>query len=150
MSLPRRLTIWLVVLSIIHILPSSVTSIRLPDTTYPLDYSLQLDINVEDASYSGSVAIRLNVTSENVNLIALNYNDIEVRNVLIYKAGDTTTNLFARTNLRSSQQIIEFFTSENLIKFEEYSLKLEFSGAIRRDLKGLYLSTYYTEQGPRY
>lgn len=150
MSLPRRLTIWLVVLSIIHILPSSVTSIRLPDTTYPLDYSLQLDINVEDASYSGSVAIRLNVTSENVNLIALNYNDIEVRNVLIYKAGDTTTNLFARTNLRSSQQIIEFFTSENLIKFEEYSLILEFSGAIRRDLKGLYLSTYYTEQGPRY
>lgn len=133
---------WLAVILLLAIGPSS--SIRLPDSTYPLHYDLKLSIDVESSSYSGSVIIQLNVTSANTRLIALNYHEIEVENVFIYRASDITNrNLLNGSRTIANSQIIEFLTAEDLIQFEEYVLELDFSGAIRSDLKGLYMSSYF-------
>lgn len=121
-----------------------VASIRLPATTRPLHYDLRLNINVDEAKFSGSVAIRLNVTSENVNLIALNYHELQVSDVLIYGASDNTQgNLLNRINPIPASQIMEFSTNSSLVQFSEYVLQMKFDGAIRSDLKGLYMSSYW-------
>lgn len=119
---------------------SSVASIRLPSDSYPIHYDLNLEINVDQASYIGNVAIRINVTSANVNLIALNYHDIQVDNVIISKTSGE--NLLDRINTRVSSQIIEFYTTESLA-VGEHLIQMDFRGAIRSDLKGLYMSSYW-------
>lgn len=125
--------------------PLVSASIRLPTTTYPINYKLSLNIDVDAASYSGSVAIRLNVTNENVNLIALNYHEqVAVSDVLIYLASDgTQSNLLSRINPQATTQIIEFTTNSTLVPYSEYVLRMAFEGAIRSDLKGLYMSSYW-------
>lgn len=125
-------------------LPLVVASIRLPTTSIPLHYDLQLQIDVEEARYSGAAAIRLKVTSENVNLIALNYHpEVEVGEVLIYLASDNTqSNLLDRINPSPTTQIIQFLTNSTLVPSSEYVISMDFEGAIRNDLKGLYMSSY--------
>lgn len=133
---------WLALIFLLAIGQSS--SIRLPDSTYPLLYDLKLSIDVESSTYSGSVLIYVNVTSANSRSIALNYHEIEVENVFIYLASDTTNrNLLNGTRPNPNQQIIEFQTAEDLVQFEGYVLRMDFRGAIRSDLKGLYMSSYF-------
>lgn len=131
-------------IGVIFCAPLLVASIRLLATTRPLHYDLRLNINVDEAKFSGNVAIRLNVTSENVNLIALNYHELQVSDVLIYAASDNTQgNLLNRINPIPASQIIEFSTNSSLVQFSEYVLQMKFDGAIRSDLKGLYMSSYW-------
>lgn len=121
-----------------------LANIRLPATSYPLNYNLKLDINVDDSIYSGSVAIRVKVTGENVNSLSLNYHEVGVSEVQIYSASDTTkVNLHNQTNAQPTNQIIVFTTTDPLVLNAEYIIALNFNGAIRTDLKGLYRSSYW-------
>lgn len=126
-------------------------SIRLPPTSHPLHYDLQLTINVDEAKFYGNVTIKLLVTSDNVSLIALNCHEVQVSDGLIYLASDNTqTNLLNRINPRPSSQIIEILTDSPLDQNTEYVLRLSFEGAIRSDLKGLYMSSYWTNGTKRW
>lgn len=138
------ITTLLLLIGVIYNTPLVVASIRLPATTHPIHYDLHLNINVDQGQYSGSVAIRLNVTSANVNLIALNYHELQVSDVLIYRNDNTTQlNLLSRINFSPTSQIIEFSTNTSLVQSSEYVLRMNFNGTIRNDLKGLYSSSYW-------
>lgn len=131
------------IIGILLVVIASILSFRLPDTSHPISYSLSLTIDVDSASYFGNVAIRINVTTPNTNLIALNYHDIQVDNVIITKTDENTQlNLLDRANPRPSLQIIEFYTRESLA-VGQYDIQMDFQGAIRSDLKGLYMSSYW-------
>lgn len=138
------ITTLLLLIGVINHAPLVVASIRLPATTHPIHYDLHLNVDVDQGHYSGSVAIRLNVTSANVNLIALNYHELEVSDVLIYRNDNTTQlNVLSRINYSPAFQIIEFSTNTTLVQSSEYVLRMNFNGAIRNDLKGLYTSSYW-------
>lgn len=149
----RQLFVALViVVGIFLFKPVKANDIRLPNTSTPFNYDLRLHINVTKETYSGNVTIRLQVTQADVNSIVLNcHPDVTVADdVLVYFASDPNqVNIFSGIQRRASDQIVEFQTNSTLVLYAEYFIRINFSGSIRRDSKGLSITSYWTADGQR-
>lgn len=118
---------------------------RLPSTSRPLGYNLELIIDVNDWKFSGGVSIILQVIQA-TNKISLNARDIYISNdtlELTDSVGNRKTLVSTNSNLF---EIVEFIFSEELVP-GMYTFYLDFSGNITDNLKGLYRSRYMDENG---
>ena len=116
-----------------------------------MHYDLRLSIDLEKEVFSGDVAIRFNVTSENVTLIALNYFGIQLEDSgVIHLANESSSaNLLQSVTPLSESEIVQFNIREFLVEGVEYVIRLNFTGEILNNLKGLYLSSYFTGEEKR-
>ncbi|EDV93345.1 aminopeptidase N [Drosophila grimshawi] len=121
---------------------------RLPNNTEPVDYNVEITTNVHkgETAFTGKVIISLIVTEDTPEIV-VHARQLEFIDVIIRKADAT-----AETKLEYSRDLErEFYklTAKDVI-FEEGSswvLTITYSGTLRSDNGGFYLSTYTDETG---
>jgi len=117
---------------------------RLPKSTYPNRYEIELDVDLDNFSYTGAQKVDLNVV-EATNNIVLNSVGIEVTKA---KIQTTKQNIPLKVNYIEEDEKIVFESQETLSE-GVYELYLEFNSEITNDLKGFYKSSYMSEDGEK-
>jgi len=125
---------------------------RLPNSTEPIDYTLKIQTIIEPKSnqfkFTGNVTINIRVKTTTKELI-LNAVDLEIKQIEI-----SDTNLPTGTNIGSlsyslsvkNEQLIIQLDQPGLIADRFYNVKITYSGQLRRDMTGFYLSSYLDEE----
>ena len=117
---------------------------RLPKSTYPNRYEIELDVDLDNFSYTGAQKVNLNVV-EATNNIVLNSVGIEVTKA---KIQTTKKDIPLEVNYIEEDEKIVFESQETLSE-GVYELYLEFNSEITNDLKGFYKSSYMSEDGEK-
>ena len=117
---------------------------RLPKSTYPNRYEIELDVDLDNFSYTGAQKVDLNVV-EATNNIVLNSVGIEVTKA---KIQTTKQDIPLEVNYIEEDEKIVFESQETLSE-GVYELYLEFNSEITNDLKGFYKSSYMSEDGEK-
>ena len=117
---------------------------RLPKSTYPNRYEIELDVDLDNFSYTGAQKVDLNVV-EATNNIVLNSVGIEVTKA---KIQTTKKDIPLEVNYIEEDEKIVFESQETLSE-GVYELYLEFNSEITNDLKGFYKSSYMSEDGEK-
>ncbi len=117
---------------------------RLPKSTYPNKYEIELDVDLDNFSYTGAQKVDLNVV-EATNNIVLNSVGIEVTKA---KIQTTKKDIPLKVNYIEEDEKIVFESQETLSK-GVYELYIEFNSEITDDLKGFYKSSYMSEDGEK-
>ena len=117
---------------------------RLPKSTYPNRYEIELDVDLDNFSYTGAQKVDLNVV-EATNNIVLNSVGIEVTKA---KIQTTKQDIPLKVNYIEEDEKIVFESQETLSE-GVYELYLEFNSEITNDLKGFYKSSYMSEDGEK-
>ena len=117
---------------------------RLPKSTYPNRYEIELDVDLDKFSYTGRQKVDLNVV-ETTNKIVLNSVGIEVTKA---KIQNTEQDISLEVSyIEEDEKIV--FESEEVLSKGLYELYLEFNSEITNDLKGFYKSSYTSESGEK-
>ena len=117
---------------------------RLPKSTYPNRYEIELDVDLDKFSYTGTQKVDLNVV-ETTNKIVLNSVGIEVTKA---KIQNTEQDISLEVSyIEDDEKIV--FESEEVLSKGLYELYLEFNSEITNDLKGFYKSSYMSEGGEK-
>tara|TARA_Y100001934_G_C12036017_1_gene623669 strand:- start:118 stop:507 length:390 start_codon:yes stop_codon:yes gene_type:complete len=117
---------------------------RLPKSTYPNRYEIELDVDLDKFSYTGRQKVDLNVV-ETTNKIVLNSVGIEVTKA---KIQNTEQDISLEVSyIEEDEKIV--FESEEVLSKGLYELYLEFNSEITNDLKGFYKSSYMSEGGEK-
>ena len=117
---------------------------RLPKSTYPNRYEIELDVDLDKFSYTGTQKVDLNVV-ETTNKIVLNSVGIEVTKA---KVQNTEQDISLEVSyIEEDEKIV--FESEEVLSKGLYELYLEFNSEITNDLKGFYKSSYMSEGGEK-
>jgi len=117
---------------------------RLPKSTYPNRYEIELDVDLDKFSYTGTQKVDLNVV-ETTNKIVLNSVGIEVTKA---KIQNTEQDISLEVSyIEEDEKIV--FESEEVLSKGLYELYLEFNSEITNDLKGFYKSSYMSEGGEK-
>ena len=117
---------------------------RLPKSTYPNRYEIELDVDLDKFSYTGTQKVDLNVV-ETTNKIVLNSVGIEVTKA---KVQNTEQDISLEVSyIEEDEKIV--FESEEVLSKGLYELYLEFNSEITNDLKGFYKSSYTSEGGEK-
>jgi len=114
---------------------------RLDPAVCPESYAIELRIDPDEDAYSGKVEIRC-TTSTEVTQVEMNACDLEIDDVAI-KVGSTLTK--AQGSLDNQREILTI-TCPSPLPLGEFTIVVSFRGTLRRDLCGLYLSTYLDAQ----
>ena len=117
---------------------------RLPKSTYPNRYEIELDVDLDNFSYTGAQKVDLNVV-EATNNIVLNSVGIEVTKA---KIQTTKQDIPLKVNYIEEDEKIVFESQETLSE-GVYELYIEFNSEITDDLKGFYKSSYMSEDGEK-
>ncbi len=117
---------------------------RLPKSTYPNRYEIELDVNLDKFSYTGTQKINLNVV-ETTNKIVLNSVGIDVTKA---KIQNTKQDISLEVSYIEEDEKIVFESQETLSE-GVYELYIEFNSEITNDLKGFYKSSYMSEDGEK-
>lgn len=119
-------------------------NIRLPRTVVPHSYCIELEPDIDKASFKGNETITIEVL-QSVPEICLHALDMDISScVLVSTSGD----VFSPKNLsfdEPSQQLRLLFTED--IEPGQYRLNLSFTGIINDRLRGFYLSKYTLADG---
>jgi puromycin-sensitive aminopeptidase len=116
---------------------------RLPRTAVPHRYDLVLEPDLDAASFSGSEDVALEVR-ERLDEIVLNAADLEITSAWLARDGerlDVTQTRLDETTERAHLRLAR------TIDPGEWSLHLEFRGALSERMRGFYRSTYRAEDG---
>lgn len=132
---------------LIPLLADFSVAIRLPNTSIPINYDLDLFVDVDQRLFNGSVKIQLDVVQV-TSVLSLNYHEISCDNVTLIRTVDGKPYDVSIT-FRPSDQILDLYANESL-GLGGYTLSVDFQGAIRNDLKGLYTSSYWLDGVKRY
>ena len=116
----------------------------MPKSTYPNRYEIELDVDLDNFSYTGAQKVDLNVV-EATNNIVLNSVGIEVTKA---KIQTTKQDIPLEVNYIEEDEKIVFESKETLSE-GVYELYLEFNSEITNDLKGFYKSSYMSEDGEK-
>ena len=108
---------------------------RLPQSTYPIRYEVELDVDLDNFTYSGKELIDIEVL-ENTNEIVLNCIGIEVISAKIQNNKQEVS--LSIIYIEEDEKII--FQSKDALSKGQYKLYLEFKSGITDDLKGFYKS----------
>ena len=117
---------------------------RLPKSTYPNRYEIELDVDLDKFSYTGRQKVDLKVV-ETTNKIVLNSVGIEVTKA---KIQNTEQDISLEVSyIEEDEKIV--FESEEILSKGLYELYLEFNSEITNDLKGFYKSSYMSQGGEK-
>ena len=117
---------------------------RLPQSTYPIRYEVELDVDLDNFSYNGKELIDIEVV-ESTNEIVLNCIGIDVISAKIQNNKEEIS--LSIIYIEEDEKII--FQSKDALSKGQYKLYLEFKSGIADDLKGFYKSSYTSQDGEK-
>ncbi|GAB0096581.1 Aminopeptidase [Sergentomyia squamirostris] len=121
---------------------------RLPRTSEPNHYDLLLYIDVDGGKFNGSVTLNLTVTGE-TDKISLNYRDITILEDSVRLRNVVQGFELKRIAFYDATEIVDFFFDSPL-PIGDYEFHVSFEGSVREDLKGIYMSYYWTDDGQKH
>jgi len=123
---------------------------RLPQTILPIHYDLVVHPNLTDFTFRGSVNIILNVT-EASDIVVLNSADLEIENLRLESSNEENLLVSWRLCPAREQLAITIEGEDDLgIRVgDTYNLSMTFRGKLSDQLRGLYRSSYRTDNGTR-
>lgn len=132
--------------------PTVVPYMRLPTALLPVHYKVELEPQMfssdpESFTFRGSVDILLEC-KEATNNITLHIKQLELVNTsisLVPAAGGETSTaapMIVGYQLDSIREFVVFNLDGDLSEGDRYNIRMGFSGPLRNDLQGLYLSSY--------
>ncbi|MEE9150106.1 MAG: M1 family metallopeptidase, partial [Candidatus Tectomicrobia bacterium] len=125
-------------------MPEQIDPYRLPRTVIPSRYDLRLEPNLHQATFSGSIAITVDVT-EPVDTVWLNAAELDVTSVAIEDAAGHRSPL-TEVMLVEAQERLQLGLGR-LVGAGQYRLFLEFEGILNDKLHGFYRSIFHDEHG---
>ena len=120
------------------------SNIRLPRSSIPVSYDIQLDVDMKNESYHGKVNILFRVVAT-TQLVVFHGKNLKVSQAEIVKGGvkiKTETLLY---NALYEQYVIQ--VKKTLPKDNTYELKITFSNVLGRNLHGFYMSKFDDSKG---
>nr|XP_019531217.2 aminopeptidase N [Aedes albopictus] len=129
-----------------------VSGYRLPNTTSPLRYDIELTTHVHDHGspnqfdFEGKVKIALRVLEE-VQNITLHYRQLTVTHVKLTDAANTA--LINDDSSFTMDTTYEFLVilAPSVLRVGDYSLEIDYHGVLRTDNGGFYRSSYTDANG---
>jgi len=124
---------------------------RLPNNTEPISYRLNVQPLIEpkneNFTFIGTVwiTIRVKITTEE---LTLNVDDLIINKINIKDTNSSTTEVVVTGNhtvIKNEQLIIQLKTP-GLIADRVYEVEIAYSGKLRNDMSGFYISWYTDEQ----
>ncbi|XP_072036065.1 aminopeptidase N-like [Amphiura filiformis] len=125
---------------------------RLPDDIVPLHYSIDLTIDLDNFTFSGTSSMQIMCISKtNVILLHGKQLTINTEKVRLELADDFVGTVpdVIDVRLYPENQFILVELEDTLEANSEYLLTVEFEGKLQDDLVGLYRSSYTTPQGDK-
>ena len=115
---------------------------RLPRTVLPIDYTLRLEPNLEDATFRGSVVVDVEI-AESVDTVVLNANELSIDDAVVV---DATGAHPARWSLDPDAQRLTLELASPLAPGPG-QVRIDFRGELNDRLRGFYRSTYTDDRG---
>ena len=122
---------------------------RLSPNTIPESYDLNLNVDIANLEFNGSVIITLK-SIKTTSFIELHQKDLKIDFTSLTDIRNGNQLALKNTEDDDDSEIWKIILKENLIKDQFYELRLQFSGDIRGDEVGLYRSTYYRQSRMTY
>lgn len=122
-------------------------SFRLPGHTRPLNYDVELNVNVHNGStgYTGRVTIKIAVDFE-TNVITLHNKGL---NVIVAKVFNNANEELQNTvELDATKDFLKINLDSGLVVGDEYTLDISFSGNIALSTVGFYRISYTDVTSP--
>lgn len=116
-------------------------SIRLPGHTRPINYDVELNVNVHNGStpYSGKVTIRITVDTA-TDVITLHNKGLLLTQVKVLDANNEE--LQNTVELDTVKDFLKIKVDSALTVGNEYTLEISFNGVISMDSNGFYRMSY--------
>ena len=125
-----------------------LTDIRLPRTLTPLQYDLEITPYLytgdeKDFYFDGKVGIRIKC-KEATKIVTVHANmlKINVATVTLTQVAPKADIHVVKMTEDKKRHFVHFFLNNDMVKGKEYRLFMEFTGPLKTDLKGFYLSSY--------
>ncbi len=116
---------------------------RLPDYAQPQSYDVDVTPDLEKATFTGQVLIKLKLIRAS-NQIVLNAANLTVDNASIKAEAGTTSRGNVSLQKQTERAIITF---PLLLKPGEYILSMHYAGSLNDELRGFYRSSYKDQSG---
>ena len=126
-------------------MPFPHNNIRLPKQVLPLSYRIYIHPNLTTFKFTGTVNILLRCFQPTKNLI-LHMRDLSVGEIQLTDSKQKRLTIGRRMQHKENQQYL-IATNEELKEKERYSLNMEFSGVLSKNMEGFYRSSYKTKSG---
>ncbi|GLG93883.1 Aminopeptidase N [Gryllus bimaculatus] len=122
---------------------------RLPEWVTPLNYTLWLEPNIPQGTFIGEVTIYV-VAHAPTDKIILHSQGVHSSNVVVLdRSNRLYENLWQSHTYDENLEFVTLYLRTTLIPNGIYSIDLKFSGTLRDDMYGFYLSTYIDDNGEK-
>lgn len=133
--------------------PETVDAFRLPGTTEPESYSLLIvpTLDGRNSSFSGDVKIVI-VPNCSTKKIILNVKELIVSKIMCFELSDGQLSKEVKINkfnVAKNDQL-EISLEVAIVSSSKYLLTMSFSGSMRADQTGFYMSPYVEDQVTKY
>ena len=113
---------------------------RLQKHIFPTIYDIHITVDLDILKFSGSETIYVNA-NQPTSAIELHALDLSIDDVQVIEGENAIS--ISSTEYANETQIFKIILEHNLAAGRNYHITLNFEGAIRDDMKGLYRSSYY-------
>ena len=119
-------------------------SLRLPKTSMPINYEINIRTNAHYGvrSFSGAVKILVEITKD-TNVITLHNRELSVQSVKVTDNSGSGVALDLSTSYNVAKDFMNIeVTTRELLEGEKLLVEIAFSGQMRLDMTGFYMSSY--------
>ena len=127
--------------------PTPAQAYRLPTALRPLEYQLSLQPHLQLGTFQGQVAISVQV-AQRTKVIALHSAGLNFTAKDVAVQGPAGRAAEVRSLQLDSEHLQVHLRLDSALRPGSYVLSVKYSGLLRRDLRGFYLTTRSTERGP--
>ncbi|XP_062533176.1 glutamyl aminopeptidase-like [Armigeres subalbatus] len=125
------------------------TTYRLPDSTFPVHYTLRIEMNPDLGSasnYSGSVAIIVNVHYPTDAIVLHADASLEIEQIVIWNVANSEPINIQSVEREAATQFLKIYTDRTMNQIEQYVLGIDFNGyLLRGGNQGFFLNSYQNE-----
>jgi len=122
---------------------------RLPDNTEPISYKLRIKTIIDpennDFKFTGDVTITIRAKTTTEELI-LNADGLQITKVEVMGPNASTVAVRSQSLSVKNEQLKIQLDQPGLIADQVYDVQITYSGQLRRDMTGFYLSSYTDEE----
>lgn len=126
----------------------AVTSLRLPGTSVPVSYDLQLETALESGArdFSGSVKILIQIVQD-TDILTLHNRQLTIQTVKVTDSLDNEVPIDDPTHEPENEFVHIKRTSETFTAGLSYTIEITFNGLLQLGTSGFYRSSYNADDG---